>query len=118
MSTAELPTTPSPAEPDSFQEFLRRGWTFYIQRQQPAAEDEFRQALNLEPKNIEGLYALGLSLKVQHKYDLAIVAFTQVLELIQAGNLKTDPGRATMLRHLSQWHLETIHPNKETEPHP
>jgi cytochrome c-type biogenesis protein CcmH/NrfG len=107
-----------PVADSSGQEILRQGWRAYVDGRQPDAESEFRQVLSREPENVEAWYALGLALKLQRKNAEAITAFQKVITLIQTGGLVEDPNRGTMLRHISEWHVETLRAGQNQEPQP
>lgn len=97
---AETSTIPRTAD-----EFLQRGWTLHVQGDYTRSEADFRKALDMDANSPEATYAIGMSLKIQGKQQESVEFFKKTIELVDAGNLSDDPGRATMLRHMSQSHI-------------
>lgn len=112
-----IPAEEVVAEPKKPEEFTRRGWRLHVQGEQARAEADFRQALHLDPNSVEAQYGLGLALKAQQSNQQAVQAFERAIELIKDGGLNEDQARATMLRHLSKWHIDMIEKGRNREPH-
>ena len=109
---------PAPPEPQSLEEFIRRGWMYHVHGDHIQAEADFRQAQTLDGGSAEAAYGLGLALKLQRKNEPAVQAFQKAKELIDGGALSYDASRGTMLRQLSSWHIQTIESGENVEPKP
>ena len=108
-----MPPDPTPitepiTEPQSIEDFLRRGWIYHVKGDHAHADADFRQALSMDPNSVEANYGLGMSLKIQGRGEEGRQVFEKTIALINEGKMKDDSSRATMLRHLSTWHIETI----------
>lgn len=103
---------------ESKEDFLRQGWFFHVQGDHRQAEKNFRKAISMDAQSIEGLYGLGLSLKLQNSGEEAEQVFQQTIELINSGGMNEHPRRATMLRHLAVWHIQRIQSGEDQEPKP
>jgi tetratricopeptide (TPR) repeat protein len=112
------PVEPVPADPVTAEDYVQRAWILQVEGDLPRAEADFRQATQIDESSAEGFYGLGLALKLQRRVDQAKAAFEKAIELIGSGALKDDMPRATMLNHLSKWHLETINQGLTGEPEP
>jgi tetratricopeptide (TPR) repeat protein len=112
------PAQPAPQDPVTVEDFIHRAWILQVEGDLPRAEADFRQATQIDGRSAEGFYGLGLSLKLQRRAAQAKEAFEKAIELIGAGALKEDQPRATMLNHLSKWHIETINEGRSQEPEP
>ena len=99
------PPEETSAIPRNADDFLQRGWTLHVQGDYTRAEADFRKALNMDANSPEATYAIGMSLKIQGKQQESAEFFQKTIELVDAGNLSEDPGRATMLRHMSESHI-------------
>jgi len=93
------------ADPTTADDFLQRGWTLHVQGDHTHAEADFRKALGMNANSPEATYALGMSLKIQGKQKESVEYFQKTIGLVEAGHLNDDPGRATMLRHMSESHI-------------
>ena len=93
------------ADPTTADDFLQRGWTSHVQGDHTRAEADFRKALDMNADSPEATYAIGMSLKIQGKQKESVEYFQKTIELVKAGHLNDDPGRATMLRHMSESHI-------------
>lgn len=112
------PVEPVSADPVTVDDYIQRAWILQVEGDLPRAEADFRQATQIDERSAEGFYGLGLALKLQHSTAQAKEAFQKAIELIGAGALKEDQPRATMLNHLSKWHIETINQGLSQEPEP
>jgi len=92
-------------DPKTADDFLQRGWTLHVQGDYTRAEADFRKALDMNADAPEATYALGMSLKIQGKQKESVEYFQKTIELVEAGHLNDDPGRGTMLRHMSESHI-------------
>ena len=72
------------AHAQSSKAYTSRGNEFYLQLKFDLAEDQYRQALNLEPGSYEAKYNLGNALMQQKKFREAIEVYAEVT----AGNNK------------------------------
>lgn len=115
--SASTSPTPDP-EPQTADDFIGRGWILHVQGDNPGAEEKFRQAIAKDPQTAEGYYGLGLSLKIQRRQSDAVQAFEQAVQVIQSGKMSDNHVRATMLRHLANWHIKTIKNNMGQEQAP
>jgi tetratricopeptide (TPR) repeat protein len=106
------------SEPVTLEDFLLAGWDAYAKHDQTLAENSFRQAQSLDENSVEAAYGLGLALKMQQRGEPAVEAFQRVIDLIQNGSLQDDLSRASMLRHLSNWHILMIRSGLGQEPQP
>jgi tetratricopeptide (TPR) repeat protein len=104
----EVPAIEPVTEPQTPEDYIRRGWVFHVQGEHVQAEHDFRTVISMERLTVEGYYGLGLSLKLQRRYDMAVQAFQKALDLLEGNALSQDPARAVMLHHLADWHIMTI----------
>jgi tetratricopeptide (TPR) repeat protein len=94
-------------DPGNSQEYQLRGYAFYTTGDYPRAQTDFEKAVTLDPSDVEALYGLGLTLKMQGKLEESTNAFQKVLNLLQNGSVE-DPTRAKMLERLTKGHLNII----------
>jgi tetratricopeptide (TPR) repeat protein len=94
-------------EPTTVEEYLRRGWYYYSRKMGSEAEADFKEALALDPQNVDAYYSLGLVFKAQRMDENAIEYFRKARELIEMG-LVSNKARAEMLRRLSSGHINEI----------
>jgi Tfp pilus assembly protein PilF len=52
-------------EPDSARELRLRGYAFYAKGDFPSAQKDFEVVLGIDPNDVEAIYGLGLSYKMQ-----------------------------------------------------
>jgi tetratricopeptide (TPR) repeat protein len=93
-----------PADPAAY---LRRGYAFYGIGQYEKANEDLRQAFDLDSTSVDGVYGLGMSLKALGKKEEAVVAFTKAIELIDR-EIISDKSRARILRRLALGHINEI----------
>lgn len=104
---------PEDFQPTNAAEYVNRGWAFYAKKEFSRAEADFRQALETTPDELDSLYALGLSLKVQGKGEEAVKTFQKVLSILGSSPASI---KVTMLRTLTQGHINDIsHGNWDLE---
>jgi tetratricopeptide (TPR) repeat protein len=94
-------------QPKTAAEFQLRGYAFYAKGDYPAALVDFQQAIALDPADVEAVYALGLTYKVQGRLDEGINAFQRALDMIDSGVI-ADATRAKMLGRLARGHLNKM----------
>lgn len=66
------------ASAQTAQGYVSKGNEYYLQLNFPLAEAQYRQALNLSPRNTEAKYNLANALMQQKKYGEAIEYYTEV----------------------------------------
>jgi tetratricopeptide (TPR) repeat protein len=85
----------------TYEDYYREGWDLHgSKKDEVAAEEDFRQAIALDPNSVEAYYGLGLVLKAQERRQEAILAFQEVVDLLEANPME-DRIRSQMLRRLS-----------------
>jgi tetratricopeptide (TPR) repeat protein len=94
-------------EPDSARELRLRGYAFYAKGDFPSAQKDFEVVLGIDPNDVEAIYGLGLSYKMQGNMEEGAKAFRKVLDLLGAGSVE-DPTRTKMLERLAKGHLNMI----------
>lgn len=93
--------------PQSVADYLRRGYAFYARSKFTEAEADFQQAIQLDPKAVDALYALGMAQKAQKHKEESIRTFEKVINLIDSGVIENIV-RAHMLRRLAQGHINEL----------
>jgi Flp pilus assembly protein TadD len=101
--------------PQTTEDFVRTGWIQRVKGDHKAAEADFRKALSKSPRSVEATYGLGMALKIQGRAEEAVEAFKKTQELIESGELKSDPARATILKNLSESHILLIQSGLDLE---
>jgi tetratricopeptide (TPR) repeat protein len=92
----------------SYEDYYREGWMNHGSRNdEDAAEEDFRQAIALNPKSVEAYFGLGLVLKAQDRHQEAILAFQQVVDFLES-NIVEDRSRSQMLRRLAIGHMNQM----------
>jgi tetratricopeptide (TPR) repeat protein len=104
--------------PQTAEDFFQRAWTLYVKGDQNNAEKDFQQAINSDSQSVEAYYGLGLTLKLQGRTEPALQAFEKAIELVTAGVMQDDRVRASMLRNLAEWHINSIKQTQTVEPTP
>jgi tetratricopeptide (TPR) repeat protein len=94
-------------EPDSARELRLRGYAFYTKGDFESAQKDFEEALVIAPNDVEAIYGLGLSYRIQGNLEKGANAFRKVLDLLGAGSVE-DPTRTKMLERLAKGHLNMI----------
>jgi tetratricopeptide (TPR) repeat protein len=72
-----------------------------------SAQKDFEEALVIAPNDVEAIYGLGLSYRIQGNMEKGANAFRKVLDLLGAGSVE-DPTRTKMLERLAKGHLNMI----------
>jgi tetratricopeptide (TPR) repeat protein len=96
---------PSSINPQTPDEFCKRGWLYYGRGEFSRAEADFVTSLEKEPDNPEYLYALGLTLKAAGSLDKALQKFEYALSLL---NTLKDPVRAQVMHRLLLGHVNQL----------
>lgn len=96
---------PDEIKPSNSTELARRGWAYYYHQDFTKARDDFMEAVQSEPGNIDFQFGLALTLKRMGKKQEAVQAFEKILEHI---NDLDDRVRATMLIRLAHGHINQI----------
>lgn len=110
---------PRTMEDKGNQELSHSGWVHQVRHEAPAAEADFRKALQAS-KSVFAQYGLAKALMQQGKKDEATKAFEDVASQLEGGALKEDKVRADMLRRQcigyvqlikdGRWDLSTLSP--------
>jgi len=103
-STNKL-THPSEMKAESKIEFVDRGWLYYHINDFSNSISDFRAALNLDPDDINTMYALGLALKAGGQNEEAKAIFNQVIE---HSHIIDRSDRAQILKSLASGHYNQI----------
>ncbi len=103
-STRTVVPDPSAMSAGTSDELLARAWLYYGRQDYGKSEADLRKALDLDPGNLEILYALGLTLSASGRSQEALPVFEQAVEAL------TDQStvRANMLRKLIKGHISRI----------
>lgn len=109
MSDSELnagrQTAPDYTKATILPEQAQSGWTDYVHNNFRQAEQEFFDALNSDPDNLESVYGLALTQKAMGKGAEAVANFEKVLAMLP---VIADPVRATMLKRLVRGHINFL----------
>ncbi len=84
--------TPTGNNPSTADDFVDQGWTNHVTGEHTHSEANFRKALEINAQSIEAYYGLAMALKSQNQPQPAIEAFEKVIALINANQMKDDPG--------------------------
>lgn len=99
------PTDPS--VPRDADQRIESGWRNYSKKAYDQAEADFKKALELDPDNVDTLYALGMTYQAAGRKQEAIQTFEKVLQLLE--RLKEEnPVRALMLTRLAHGHINRM----------
>ncbi len=97
--------TPEQMIPQSAEEYTQRGWLYYSSQEYAKAEEDFRQAIQLCPDDLDIYYALGLDLKFLGRTQDSVKTFELVNSLTDRLD---DRVRALMIRRLSHGHINQM----------
>ncbi len=86
-------------------EYAIRGWAYYAGGNYPKAENDLREALRLEPDDVDTTYALGLVLKAAGQGPQAVEVFRQTATLAE---YMEDRVRSRMVRRLALGQIHEI----------
>ena len=89
------------------EDYLRQGWAYHSRKLEDKAEADFRQALGIDPQNVDANYSLGLVLRAQGMKAKALSYFKKTLELLEAGSVD-DPARTEILRRLTKDYINEL----------
>lgn len=87
-------------EPELVSDYLRRGWAYHAREDNDAAVEDFRTALDMDPKSVDAAYGLGIALKAGGQKEQAVEAFQKAANLLEEGAVE-DHDRSEMLHRLS-----------------
>lgn len=96
---------PESLNPQSPAEFSLRGWLFYAKKDYSRAIDDYNKSLELDPTNIDTLYALGLAYKAQGDATKSVQIFSRLIPLLDTVD---DKMRASLLRRLANGHINQV----------
>lgn len=94
-------------DPKTVQDFLHRGMAYYARKLYQEAENDLRQAITMDSKEIEAHYRLGMVYKALDKKDDAVNAFKTVIVLLDAQSDLT-PAKYEMMRRLALGHVNEL----------
>ncbi len=96
-----------PAAPRPADALIESGWSHYSKQEFSQAEEDFRKAADLEPENLDTLYALGMSQQADGRKEPAIATFETVIQQLEARKAE-DPVRFLMLTRLAHGHINRM----------
>lgn len=103
-----IPVNPNTMEnPTTAQDFAQRGMAFYARESYTEAENDLRQAITLDSKDIEGHYRLGMVYKAVKRSDEAVNEFKTVIELLDEIN-NLSASKYEMMRRLALAHINEL----------
>ncbi|MDX1436101.1 MAG: hypothetical protein R3335_04780 [Anaerolineales bacterium] len=85
--------------PQSAEDYSRRGWVRLASHENQDAVSDFQQALKLNADLVDAAYGLGKALKASNQSAEAAQAFDKALALLDGGAIE-DKIKADMLRGL------------------
>jgi tetratricopeptide (TPR) repeat protein len=94
-------------EPNTADEYQRRGMAYYARKQFEPAEIDLQKATQLDPNHIDSYYSLGMVMKAVGRKDDAVSAFKKVISLI-ANNQDLEKVKFEMLKRLAMGHVNEI----------
>jgi tetratricopeptide (TPR) repeat protein len=100
----------SPVEESSktAEDYIGQGWIYYAQKKYTEAEENFRRAILLDERLIDGHYGLGLSARAQGRTTEAIESIRKAQTLAADDKNIGDPGKRTILRLLIDAQLSIL----------
>jgi tetratricopeptide (TPR) repeat protein len=115
QKTVETPVISDPtqiSDPQTASEFLKRGWAYFTKGQYSQAEKDFRQAMQLEPENLDVIYALGLALKMLGEKEESVKTFRRVVQVLEQSTGDAEDGedvvRKMMIRRLALGYVNAL----------
>ncbi len=96
------PSTPRPADA-----LIESGWSHYSKKEYYRAEEEFKKAIDIEPDNVDTIYALAMSQQASGHSPEAIDTFEKVIRILEANKVE-DPVRSLMLTRLALRHISRM----------
>ncbi len=103
--TVEVVPDPEKMNPQTMEDFLERGWLYYSIKKFELAEADINIVLKNEPGNIDGWYALGLTLKAMGDGQRAAEAFSRIDSMI--GEIE-DHQKAMIISRLAHGQINQI----------
>ncbi len=94
-------------EPKDAAFFLSHGYAFYEAGQYDLSIEDFKKAIDLDEKNVDAMFALGMCLKASGKKEEAIASFKGAISALDQG-VVSDKSRSRMLRRLALGHINDI----------
>ncbi|GAB4581967.1 MAG: hypothetical protein Fur0022_47190 [Anaerolineales bacterium] len=107
VTVATYTADPDAINPQTSEEYIKRGYAYHARREYTKAEADFRKAITLDPSSSEAYYALGINLKALERKDEAIQAFQQALDFINKLE-EQDSVRAHMLSRITKGHINQL----------
>jgi tetratricopeptide (TPR) repeat protein len=102
------PVDPTSIEdPNTADEYQRRGMAYYARKQFEPAESDLQKAIQLDPNHIDSYYSLGMVMKAVGRKEDAVAAFNKVISLI-TNNQDLDKVKFEMLKRLAMGHINEI----------
>jgi len=98
-------THPSELKAESKTEYINRGWLYYHVNDFSNSISDFKVALEMDPEDINTMYALGLALKAGGQSEEAKAIFTQVID---HSHVIDRSDRAQILKSLATGHYNQI----------
>lgn len=104
--TSDESVRPNP--PKTFKEYYSEGWALHgSNKDDDAAEENFRHAIAVDPNSADAYFGLGLVLKSQDRRQEAIDSFEKVVDILDNTN-QEDVIRTKMLRRLALGHINQM----------
>ncbi|NUM43262.1 MAG: tetratricopeptide repeat protein [Anaerolineales bacterium] len=107
VSVATYKADPTSITPQTFEDYIKRGYAYHARQEYAPADEDFRKAISMDSSSTEAYYALGLNLKAQNRKEEATKAFQQALNFMNALEEK-DTVRAHMLTRLTKGHINQL----------
>jgi tetratricopeptide (TPR) repeat protein len=95
------------SQPISALDYQRRGYAYYTIGKYNEAEADFRKAIEMDAKDVDSVYALGMTLKAAKRTQDSVKAFKQAISLIDSGVIQNQ-NRRDMLRRMAIGHVNEI----------
>jgi tetratricopeptide (TPR) repeat protein len=86
--------------PQTADDFVGQGWIQYSRRNYVEAEADFRRAIQLDDRLLDGHYGLGVSARAQGRTAEAIESMKKAQAIAEDDKNIDDPGRRTIFRQL------------------
>ena len=93
--------------PTDFDGYLRRGWAYHARGKQQEAEQDIRQAIEMDADSVDANYLQGLIMKAQGKNQEAIASFKKAIDLIEAGKIE-DKAKNEIMHRLTMGHFNEL----------
>lgn len=94
--------------PKTAEDYMQQAWYQHARdKEYASAEQNFRKALAMNPRLVDALYGLGLTLKALGRPQESIQEFQKVVDLVDSGVLE-DATRSAIVRRLSIGHINRL----------